>query len=44
VKKQQYWRLKDADGKPTGLMGWWPSKAVTFLDNHDTGAALHQSC
>lgn len=19
-------------------MGWWPSRAVTFLDNHDTGS------
>jgi hypothetical protein len=43
VKKEQYWRLKDADGKPTGLMGWWPSKAVTFIDNHDTGVAAGRS-
>lgn len=34
----EYWRLKDKDGKPTGLIGWWPSRAVTFLDNHDTGS------
>eukprot|EP00193_Tetraselmis_chui_P018848 CAMPEP_0177777322 /NCGR_PEP_ID=MMETSP0491_2-20121128/15281_1 /TAXON_ID=63592 /ORGANISM="Tetraselmis chuii, Strain PLY429" /LENGTH=526 /DNA_ID=CAMNT_0019296365 /DNA_START=129 /DNA_END=1709 /DNA_ORIENTATION=- len=32
----EYWRLA-ADGKPTGLLGWWPSMAVTFVDNHDTG-------
>ena len=19
-------------------MGWWPAKAVTFIDNHDTGS------
>ncbi len=33
----EYWRLKDAQGKQPGLIGWWPSKAVTFIDNHDTG-------
>jgi hypothetical protein len=22
VKHQQYWRLKDKDGKPPGLIGW----------------------
>ena len=21
-----------------GVLGWWPSRAVTFLDNHDTGS------
>lgn len=34
----QYWRLIDPLGKPTGVMGWWPSRAVTFLENHDTGS------
>ncbi|XP_024963847.1 uncharacterized protein LOC112504124, partial [Cynara cardunculus var. scolymus] len=34
----QYWRLIDPHGKPTGVMGWWPSRAVTFLENHDTGS------
>ncbi len=29
-------RLCDADGRPAGLVGLWPSRAVTFLDNHDT--------
>lgn len=33
-----YWRLKDKDGKAGGLIGWWPSRAVTFIDNHDTGS------
>lgn len=32
-----YWRLRDATGRAPGLMGWWPSRAVTFLENHDTG-------
>lgn len=36
--KGEYWRLKDSEGKPTGLIGWWPTRAVTFLDNHDTGS------
>lgn len=34
----EYWRLRGADGKPPGVMGWWPSRAVTFLENHDTGS------
>ncbi|XP_057993749.1 uncharacterized protein LOC110658900 isoform X2 [Hevea brasiliensis] len=34
----EYWRLIDPLGKPTGVMGWWPSRAVTFLENHDTGS------
>ncbi len=25
-------------GKATGLIGWLPSRAVTFVDNHDTGS------
>jgi hypothetical protein len=35
----EYWRLSDAQGKPPGLLGWWPSRAVTFLENHDTGSS-----
>lgn len=34
----EYGRLKDSEGKPSGLIGWWPQRAVTFLDNHDTGS------
>uniref|UniRef100_A0A0A0KVT9 alpha-amylase n=1 Tax=Cucumis sativus TaxID=3659 RepID=A0A0A0KVT9_CUCSA len=34
----QYWRMIDPQGKPTGVVGWWPSRAVTFLENHDTGS------
>ena len=29
--------LKDSSGKASGLIGVWPDKAVTMLDNHDTG-------
>ncbi|KAL6511911.1 putative alpha-amylase 2 [Orobanche gracilis] len=36
--KGEMWRLRDPKGKPPGVMGWWPSRAVTFLDNHDTGS------
>eukprot|EP01025_Chloroclados_australasicus_P037372 TRINITY_DN38157_c0_g1_i2.p1 TRINITY_DN38157_c0_g1~~TRINITY_DN38157_c0_g1_i2.p1 ORF type:complete len:546 (-),score=76.16 TRINITY_DN38157_c0_g1_i2:460-1965(-) len=39
VKNTQYGRLKDKDGKPTGMLGWWGEKAVTFIDNHDTGSS-----
>eukprot|EP00271_Cylindrocystis_brebissonii_P013286 TRINITY_DN329_c0_g3_i1.p1 TRINITY_DN329_c0_g3~~TRINITY_DN329_c0_g3_i1.p1 ORF type:complete len:534 (-),score=92.49 TRINITY_DN329_c0_g3_i1:719-2320(-) len=34
----QLWRLRDPNNKPAGLIGYWPQKAVTFLDNHDTGS------
>lgn len=31
-------RLKDANGKPPGMIGSLPANAVTFIDNHDTGS------
>lgn len=34
----EFWRLKDPQGKPPGLIGWYPQRAVTFIDNHDTGS------
>jgi alpha-amylase len=34
----EYWRLRDKEGKAAGLIGWWPERAVTFIDNHDTGS------
>jgi alpha-amylase len=34
--------LKDSQGKASGLIGWWPGKAVTMLDNHDTGSFPNQ--
>lgn len=37
VKNSAYYNLKDGAGKASGLIGWWPSMAVTFIDNHDTG-------
>ncbi|XP_021737128.1 probable alpha-amylase 2 [Chenopodium quinoa] len=36
--KGEYSRLRDSQGKPPGVLGLWPSRAVTFLDNHDTGS------
>ncbi|MBU2574310.1 MAG: alpha-amylase [Elusimicrobia bacterium] len=36
VSSGEYWRLKDSGGGPSGLIGWWPDNAVTFVDNHDT--------
>ncbi|XP_073389220.1 alpha-amylase type B isozyme isoform X2 [Physcomitrium patens] len=36
--KGQLWRLRDRNSKPPGMIGYWPEKAVTFLDNHDTGS------
>ncbi len=32
----EYWRLKDRNGQPSGLIGWWPGNSVTFIENHDT--------
>lgn len=37
VAYNEYWRLRDSEGKPSGVVGWWPERAVTFIDNHDTG-------
>nr|GEW51177.1 triosephosphate isomerase, cytosolic-like [Tanacetum cinerariifolium] len=31
--KGKLWRLRDAHGKPPGVIGWWPSRSVTFLNN-----------
>nr|XP_010925057.1 alpha-amylase 3, chloroplastic [Elaeis guineensis] len=38
LEKCEYWRLSDQKGKPPGVVGWWPSRAVTFIENHDTGS------
>jgi alpha-amylase len=35
VEGDRYELLND-NGKPSGLIGWWPAKAVTFVENHDT--------
>ncbi|CAN6465928.1 unnamed protein product [Victoria cruziana] len=34
----ELWRLKDPQGRPSGLIGISPERAVTFVDNHDTGS------
>ncbi|GJP32961.1 hypothetical protein CLOM_g17532 [Closterium sp. NIES-68] len=34
----ELWRLRDPNNKPAGMIGYWPSRAVTFIDNHDTGS------
>ncbi|KAF5840255.1 glycoside hydrolase superfamily [Dunaliella salina] len=41
VGRCEYWRLADSEGRPPGVIGLWPSRAVTFLDNHDTGSTLN---
>lgn len=40
MQRKEYWRLKDGKGNPPGLLGWWPSRSVTFLENHDTVSLL----
>ncbi|KAL0052418.1 hypothetical protein WJX82_001760 [Trebouxia sp. C0006] len=37
-EKDELNRLRDGEGRPPGVMGWWPSRATTFLENHDTGS------
>jgi alpha-amylase len=37
VQYNEFWRLRDSAGKPSGAIGWWPARSVTFIDNHDTG-------
>lgn len=39
--RREYWRLIDTQGRPPGVMGMWPSRAITFIDNHDTGSTLN---
>lgn len=31
VDKCEYWRLADEQNKPSGLLGWWPSKSVVSI-------------
>ncbi|KAH7296165.1 hypothetical protein KP509_26G011800 [Ceratopteris richardii] len=38
LKRGELWRLRDQQGRPPGVVGMWPSRAVTFLENHDTGS------
>ncbi|XP_057814202.2 alpha-amylase [Cryptomeria japonica] len=38
VQNNELWRLRDSTGKPSGMIGLLPQKAVTFIDNHDTGS------
>ena len=38
LERSEYWRLSDEKGKPPGVLGWWPSRVVTFIENHDTGS------
>ena len=40
VARREYWRLVDPSGRPPGVLGLWPSRAVTFIENHDTGSTL----
>ncbi|XP_058194810.1 alpha-amylase 3, chloroplastic isoform X3 [Rhododendron vialii] len=42
LERCEYWRLSDQKGKPPGVVGWWPSRAVTFIENHDTGSTQVQ--
>jgi alpha-amylase len=36
IQQRDFGVLKTIDGKPAGVIGWWPAMSVTFLDNHDT--------
>jgi hypothetical protein len=33
--------LSVLQGRPPGFVGFWPSRAITFIDNHDTGSTLN---
>ena len=35
IESERYEMLNDG-GRPSGFIGWWPAKAVTFVENHDT--------
>lgn len=36
--RKEWWRLRDSQGRPPGVLGMWSSRAVTFVENHDTGS------
>ena len=38
IKESEFWRLMDQQQKAPGLIGIMPEKAITFIDNHDTGS------
>eukprot|EP01025_Chloroclados_australasicus_P036479 TRINITY_DN3719_c0_g3_i1.p1 TRINITY_DN3719_c0_g3~~TRINITY_DN3719_c0_g3_i1.p1 ORF type:complete len:698 (-),score=116.69 TRINITY_DN3719_c0_g3_i1:415-2508(-) len=40
VSRNERWRLVDSQGRPSGLIGMWPSRSITFIENHDTGSTL----
>eukprot|EP00889_Picochlorum_renovo_P002336 jgi/Picre1/29366/NNA_004756.t1 len=40
VSRKEYWRLVDSQGRPSGVLGLWSSRSITFLENHDTGSTL----
>ena len=40
LARGELWRLVDVRGRPPGVVGLWPSRAVLFLENHDTGSTL----
>ncbi|MDO8805744.1 MAG: alpha-amylase family glycosyl hydrolase [Elusimicrobiota bacterium] len=35
VESERYEILND-NGRPSGLIGWWPAKSVTYVESHDT--------
>ena len=41
MSRNEYWRLVDPQGRPPGLIGMWASRAITFIENHDTGSTLN---
>ncbi len=38
ILNQEFWRLSDIQGRPPGVAGVWPAKAMSFIENHDTGS------
>ncbi len=38
IRNGELWRLRDSSSRAPGVLGMWPAKAVTFIDNHDTGS------
>jgi alpha-amylase len=40
VGRSEYWRLVDSQGRMPGFAGLWGARAVTFVENHDTGPPL----
>ena len=44
MSRGEYWRLVDSQGRPPGLLGMWPSRAITFIEARPHRSATQGRC